>query len=118
MGHTDIKTTTRYVHFYDESFSRAQQAITNFHNIIWRKVPHLLPHQDPPKPYETHKRVTILKNKVVKIPKQKPLKTLKFQCFQGFHNMERMTGIEPALPAWEAGVLPMNYIRRYSAFVL
>ena len=22
-----------------------------------------------------------------------------------------MTGIEPALPAWEAGVLPMNYIR-------
>ncbi len=25
--------------------------------------------------------------------------------------LERMTGIEPALPAWEAGVLPMNYIR-------
>ena len=22
-----------------------------------------------------------------------------------------MTGIEPAYPAWEAGVLPMNYIR-------
>lgn len=22
-----------------------------------------------------------------------------------------MTGIEPALPAWEAGVLPLNYIR-------
>ncbi len=25
--------------------------------------------------------------------------------------MERVTGIEPALPAWEAGVLPLNYTR-------
>src|SRR5690606_33891579 len=25
--------------------------------------------------------------------------------------LERMTGIEPAFPAWEAGVLPLNYIR-------
>ena len=25
--------------------------------------------------------------------------------------MERMTGIEPAYSAWEADVLPMNYIR-------
>lgn len=25
--------------------------------------------------------------------------------------MERMTGIEPALLAWEASVLPLNYIR-------
>ena len=25
--------------------------------------------------------------------------------------MERMTGIEPALSAWEAEVLPLNYIR-------
>jgi hypothetical protein len=25
--------------------------------------------------------------------------------------MERATGIEPALPAWEAGVLPLNYAR-------
>ena len=24
---------------------------------------------------------------------------------------KRITGIEPAYPAWEAGVLPMNYIR-------
>ncbi len=24
-------------------------------------------------------------------------------------------GIEPTYPAWEAGVLPMNYIRDYSA---
>ena len=24
---------------------------------------------------------------------------------------KRMTGIEPAYPAWEAGVLPLNYIR-------
>ena len=26
--------------------------------------------------------------------------------------VERMTGIEPALSAWEADVLPLNYIRR------
>ena len=25
--------------------------------------------------------------------------------------MERMMGVEPTLPAWEAEVLPMNYIR-------
>ena len=25
--------------------------------------------------------------------------------------MERVTGIEPALPAWEAEVLPLNYTR-------
>jgi hypothetical protein len=27
-------------------------------------------------------------------------------------HVERMTGIEPALSAWEADVLPLNYIRR------
>jgi hypothetical protein len=27
--------------------------------------------------------------------------------------MERMTGIEPAFSAWEADVLPLNYIRRW-----
>jgi hypothetical protein len=26
--------------------------------------------------------------------------------------VERMAGIEPALSAWEADVLPLNYIRR------
>ena len=26
--------------------------------------------------------------------------------------VERMRGIEPPLSAWEAGVLPMNYIRK------
>ena len=29
----------------------------------------------------------------------------------GAHLLERMTGIEPALSAWEAEVLPLNYIR-------
>ena len=29
----------------------------------------------------------------------------------GIPAMERMTGIEPALSAWEAEVLPLNYIR-------
>jgi hypothetical protein len=27
------------------------------------------------------------------------------------NDVERMTGIEPALSAWEAEVLPLNYIR-------
>ena len=26
--------------------------------------------------------------------------------------MEQMTGVEPAFKAWEAFVLPMNYIRK------
>ena len=29
--------------------------------------------------------------------------------------MERIMGIEPTYPAWEAGVLPMNYIRNTCA---
>ena len=31
--------------------------------------------------------------------------------YKGMCSMERMTGIEPAWSAWEAGVLPLNYIR-------
>jgi hypothetical protein len=31
----------------------------------------------------------------------------------GNEHRERMTGIEPALSAWEAEVLPLNYIRAY-----
>ena len=31
---------------------------------------------------------------------------------QRFSRMERVTGIEPALSAWEADVLPLNYTRR------
>jgi hypothetical protein len=31
--------------------------------------------------------------------------------------VERMTGIEPALSAWEADVLPLNYIRRVASGV-
>ena len=30
--------------------------------------------------------------------------------------MEQVTGIEPALPAWEAGALPLNYVRMKLAF--
>lgn len=32
--------------------------------------------------------------------------------------MERMTGIEPATPAWEAEVLPLNYIRGTNIIIL
>ena len=31
-------------------------------------------------------------------------------CIQRDVQLEPMTGIEPAPPAWEAGVLPLNYI--------
>ena len=34
--------------------------------------------------------------------------TIKPSKIKGFR--EQITGIEPASPAWEAGVLPMNYI--------
>ena len=30
--------------------------------------------------------------------------------------LERMTGIEPAQPAWKAGILPLNYIRTEEKF--
>ena len=34
-------------------------------------------------------------------------------------NLERVTGIEPALKAWEALILPLNYTReRYSIYIL
>ena len=29
--------------------------------------------------------------------------------------MERVTGIEPAWPAWKAGALPLSYTRRFRA---
>jgi hypothetical protein len=32
--------------------------------------------------------------------------------------MERVTGIEPALSAWEADVLPLNYTRVHECGVL
>ena len=31
-------------------------------------------------------------------------------------SVERMMGVEPTLPAWEAEVLPMNYIRAYEQY--
>ena len=31
--------------------------------------------------------------------------------------VERMMGVEPTLPAWEAEVLPMNYIRVYVQYI-
>ena len=30
--------------------------------------------------------------------------------------LERMMGVEPTLPAWEAEVLPMNYIRVWKKY--
>lgn len=32
-------------------------------------------------------------------------------CSEQVFREERMTGIEPAFSAWEADVLPLNYIR-------
>ena len=34
-----------------------------------------------------------------------------FRRSGGLFRLERMTGIEPAYSAWEADVLPLNYIR-------
>ena len=31
--------------------------------------------------------------------------------------LERMMGVEPTLSAWEAGVLPMNYIRDWGDYI-
>ena len=39
--------------------------------------------------------------------RRKPFEVIDFQGVR----MERMTGVEPASTAWEAVVLPMNYIR-------
>ncbi len=33
-----------------------------------------------------------------------------------FEKMERVMGIEPTRPAWEAGVLPLNYTRKLEKF--
>ena len=30
--------------------------------------------------------------------------------------MERVMGIEPTRPAWKAGILPLNYTRKYDPF--
>ena len=38
-------------------------------------------------------------------------KTKKIPALYERGQMEQMTGIEPAYPAWEAGVLPLNYTR-------
>lgn len=40
--------------------------------------------------------------------KMKKSLTLLYQTYS--FNMEHMTGIEPAYPAWEASVLPLNYM--------
>ena len=32
--------------------------------------------------------------------------------------LERVTGIEPARPAWKAGILPLNYTRDFSLIIL
>ena len=34
--------------------------------------------------------------------------------FTKLANGKRVMGIEPTYPAWKAGVLPLNYTRRYS----
>ena len=56
-----------------------------------------------------------------KLARQKGLEPLTY-CLEGSCSiqlsywrisMERVTGIGPAYPAWKAGVLPLNYTRRY-----
>ena len=33
---------------------------------------------------------------------------------EALHHLERVKGIEPSCPAWEAGVLPLNYTRSFT----
>ena len=50
-------------------------------------------------------------NYYVKILKIKMRKDLFLQVLRIFHKYKKqITGIEPAFPAWEASVLPMNHI--------
>ena len=42
---------------------------------------------------------------------KKPLIYVEKCAFSKVFILERMKGIEPSYPAWEAGVLPLNYIR-------
>ena len=32
--------------------------------------------------------------------------------------LERVMGIEPTRPAWKAGILPLNYTRKFNALLL
>jgi hypothetical protein len=32
--------------------------------------------------------------------------------------LERVMGIEPTQPAWEAGILPLNYTRKYEGYYI
>ena len=32
--------------------------------------------------------------------------------------MERVTGIEPVQSAWEAGILPLNYVRTFNTDII
>lgn len=41
--------------------------------------------------------------------------TVDFSVF-GTNKKKQITGIEPAFPAWEAGVLPMNHICKVSIY--
>ena len=51
----------------------------------------------------TRKTVSLEEKKAGKLPRhQAPFK----------RPLERTTGIEPASEAWEASILPMNYVRR------
>ncbi len=43
--------------------------------------------------------------------------TKSLPTWQGFLRFKQITGIEPAFPAWEAGVLPMNHICGYVAVI-
>ena len=47
-------------------------------------------------------------------PAKPPIKpgTNKKAAHRAAFSLERIAGIEPVTPAWEAGVLPLNYIRK------
>ena len=47
----------------------------------------------------------------------KTMGTVLFVLHKLNNKMERAKGIEPSYPAWEAGVLPLNYARKPLLFI-
>jgi hypothetical protein len=64
---------------------------------------------DKPYPGHGNSRFHDKRGKKVEEGRDKAVKKRALAC----ENLERVTGIEPALSAWEADVLPLNYIREW-----
>ena len=62
------------------------------------------------KSYKLYLYGTICTSKNAKQKSRKPLILLENQRIYSSNQKKQITGVEPAFPAWEASVLPMNHI--------